>query len=141
MRDEGCSKFFITSRVPISTKKIRPTYDETCDVIAVKTVSKCLARMKGCWDPKFEPIVEGLSMIYGDSLGSLSLVSCTLGRFPYSSRCTCGGHVWLKPCVQVSGSTGSSRVPQYMHTWSMRSLWMCRSSNYGSIQSRGVIFL
>jgi hypothetical protein len=27
-------------------------------VIAVKTVSKYLAHMKGCWDPEFEPSVE-----------------------------------------------------------------------------------
>ena len=24
----------------------------------MKTVSKCLVRMKGCWDPEFEPSVE-----------------------------------------------------------------------------------
>ena len=31
--------------------------DETYDEIAVKTVSKCLVRMKevNCWDPEFEP--------------------------------------------------------------------------------------
>ena len=61
---------YITSWVPINNnnkkKKIRPTYDEimmkpsiydeicdeTYDVIAVKTVSTCLAQMKGCWDPE-----------------------------------------------------------------------------------------
>jgi hypothetical protein len=31
---------------------------KTYDKIAVKTVSKCLARMKGCWDPEFEPSIE-----------------------------------------------------------------------------------
>ena len=36
------------------------TYDETYmyDVLAVRTVSKCLARIKGCWDPEFESSVE-----------------------------------------------------------------------------------
>ena len=34
------------------------TYDETYDVIALNTASKCLARMTGCWDPEFEPSVE-----------------------------------------------------------------------------------
>ena len=34
------------------------TYDEICDVITLNTASKCLARMKGCWDPKFKPSVE-----------------------------------------------------------------------------------
>ena len=33
-------------------------HDETYDVIAVKTVSKCLARMKACWGPQLEPSVE-----------------------------------------------------------------------------------
>ena len=33
-------------------------YDETYDEIGVKTASKCLARMTGCWDPEFEPSVE-----------------------------------------------------------------------------------
>ena len=32
--------------------------DETYDGIAVKTVSKCLARMKGYWDPEFKLRVE-----------------------------------------------------------------------------------
>ena len=41
---------------PNQQKRILPTdevanYDEN----ALKTVSKCLARMKGCWDPEFEP--------------------------------------------------------------------------------------
>ena len=39
-------------------KKIRPIYNETYDEIAVKTASKCLAHMKACWDPEFEPSVE-----------------------------------------------------------------------------------
>ena len=60
---EGCSLSFSLYPESQSTKKIRPTYDEimmnkTYDVIAVKTVSKYLARTKGCWDPEFEPSVE-----------------------------------------------------------------------------------
>jgi hypothetical protein len=68
-----------------STKKLAVLWgncDENCwwnyDEIAVKAVSKCLAPMKGGWDPEFEPSVEeivDLSMRYGDSLSSLSLVS------------------------------------------------------------------
>ena len=30
------------------------------DENAVKTVSKCLARMKSCWGPEFEPSVEDI---------------------------------------------------------------------------------
>ena len=43
---------------------------------------KCLARMKGCWDPEFEPSVDhGVSMIYmyGNFLNLLSLVSSYSG--------------------------------------------------------------
>ena len=83
---------------PSQQKIIRPTdevisydvkyYDENYDENAVKTVSKCLACMKACWGPEFEPSVEeimhGLSMRYGDSLSSLSLVSSHSGGFPYS---------------------------------------------------------
>ena len=61
MMDEGCSKFFITSRSPNQQKTIRPTdevimsnYDEN----VVKTVSKCVAHMKACWGPEFEPSIE-----------------------------------------------------------------------------------
>ena len=63
----GMYKVFSTYPESQSTKEIRPTYDDEIDdatydkiydVIAVKTVSKCLARMKGCWDPQFEPSVE-----------------------------------------------------------------------------------
>ena len=47
---------------PNQQKRIRPTdeviNDESYDVIAVNTASKCLARMTGCWDPEFEPSVE-----------------------------------------------------------------------------------
>ena len=67
MKDEGCIKFSVHIPSPNQQKEIRPTYDDEIDdatydkiydVIAVKTVSKCLARMKGCWDPQFEPSVE-----------------------------------------------------------------------------------
>jgi hypothetical protein len=33
------------------------TYDGNYDEIALKTLSNCLARMKGCWDPESEPSV------------------------------------------------------------------------------------
>ena len=48
----------------------------------MKTASKCLARMTGCWNPEFEPSVEEIvdyPMIYGDSLSSLSLASSLSG--------------------------------------------------------------
>ena len=51
----------------------------------MKTASKCLAHMTGCWDPEFEPGVDSAEeivdypMIYGDSLSSLSLASSLSG--------------------------------------------------------------
>ena len=51
---------------PNQQKIIRPTNevinevinDESYDVVAVNTASKCLTRMIGCWDLEFEPSVE-----------------------------------------------------------------------------------
>ena len=61
MRDSGCSLSCSLHPESQSTKKNSPT-DEVImindDEIAVKTVSKCLARMTGCWDPEFEPSIE-----------------------------------------------------------------------------------
>ena len=37
------------------------TYDETYDEIGVKTASKCLALIKDCWNPEFEPSVEDIT--------------------------------------------------------------------------------
>ena len=61
------------------------------DEIEVKTASKCLARMTGCWDPEFEPSIEEIvdSMIYGDSLSLLSLASShSRGISLFSLACT-----------------------------------------------------
>ena len=58
-------------------------------MIRVKTASKCLACMTGCWDPEFEPSVEEIvdyPMIYGDSLSSLSLASSLSGGISLFSR-------------------------------------------------------
>ena len=72
--------------------------------------------------------------VYGNSLSSLSLASSHSGGFPYSVALA---HAWQ---VEVmSGSTDSSRVPQYTCIRSMRSLSRCPSSNYGSIQQYGVV--
>ena len=62
MRDSGCSLQVVHYvQSPNSQKTIRPR-DEVImsndDEIGVKTASKCLARMTGCWDPEFEPSVE-----------------------------------------------------------------------------------
>ena len=48
-----------------STKQFGSCYDKKLmmmkpmmKLIAVNTASKCLACMKGCWDPEFEPSLE-----------------------------------------------------------------------------------
>ena len=126
----ACIKF-ITSWVPINKKKVWPTYDEIIMKPMMKwwwnlwwncceTVSKCLAHMKGCWDPEFEPSVEEI-MNYWWYMAILSVRfpwrARTLGDFPIQSRS------WQ---VEVtSGSTGLSHAPQYTRIWSMRSLSMC----------------
>jgi hypothetical protein len=101
MRDEGCSVSFSLHPESQSTKKnsadLWGNYDENWwwnyDEIAVKTVSKCLAPMKGCWDPEFEPSVEEI-VDYRWDMAILSVRFLwrghTLGGFPYSTQSTRG---------------------------------------------------
>ena len=66
------------------------TYDETYDVIALNTASKCLARMKGRWDPEFEPSVEEIvdypmiSLWRFSQFAFSSELAFRAGGFPYS---------------------------------------------------------
>ena len=108
----------ITSRVPINKKDSANwwgNYDEMMIKMqcAMKTVSKCLAHMTGCWDPEFKPSVEEivvLSLRCGNFLNLLSLVSSCSGEDGnssiQSSTCTWPGrgHVQvnrLMPCTQI----------------------------------------
>ena len=56
----------------------------------MKSVSKCLVRMKGCWDPEFEPSVEEIVDYPMISLWRLSQFAFSselafrAGGFPYS---------------------------------------------------------
>ena len=60
------------------------------DENAVKTVSKCLARMKGCWGPEFEPSVEEIvnypmiSLLRLSQFAFSSELVFRAGGFPYS---------------------------------------------------------
>ena len=60
------------------------------DENAVKTVSKCLARLKGCWGPEFEPSVEEIvdypmiSLLRLSQLAFSSELAFRAGGFPYS---------------------------------------------------------
>ena len=85
-----------------------------------ESVSKCLARMKGCWDPEFEPSVEEIVDYPMISLSSLSLASSLSGQGDFPMQLS----TWqvkvnrLKPCAQYC-----TRIR------SMRSLSMCPISN------------
>ena len=86
-------------------KKIWPTYDEMMMKLLWR-LSKCLAWIKGCWDPEFKPSIEEI-MDYRWYMVILSVRflwrARTLGDFPIQSS------TWQ---VKVtSGSTGSSRAP------------------------------
>ena len=56
----------------------------------MKTASKCLARMKGCWDPEFEPSVEEIvdypmiSLWRFSQFAFSSELAFRAGGFPYS---------------------------------------------------------
>ena len=60
------------------------------DENAVKTVSKCLACMKGCWGPEFEPSVEEIvdypmiSLLHLSQFAFSSELAFRAGGFPYS---------------------------------------------------------
>ena len=105
--------YYITFQSPNPQKRIQPTYneimmkydeiwwnydetyDETYDVIAMKAVSKCLAWMKGCWDPEFEPSIEEIVDYRWYNMAILSVCflwrARTLGGFPYSIQHMAGG--------------------------------------------------
>ena len=107
------------------------TYDENYDEIRVKTASKCLARMTGCWDPEFEPSVEKI-VDYRWDMAILSVRflwrARSWGDFPIQST------TWQ---VEVTSRlTGSSHAPQYSRIRSMRSLSMSPSSNYDGVFMR-----
>ena len=82
------------------------------DENAVKTVSKCLARMKSCWGPEFEPSVEDI-VDYRWYMAILSvrfLLASELseGISPYSLAHGSGGHVRvnrLKPRAPIHTRT------------------------------------
>ena len=83
----------ITSRVPIRKKEFGSRYDEMMmkhDVVALNTASKCLARMKGYWDPEFEPRVEEIvdypmiSLSRFSQFAFSSELAFRAGGFPYS---------------------------------------------------------
>ena len=91
---EGYSKFFIKSRVTIN-KINSQTYDEiimddeTYDEVAMKIVSKCLACIKGYWDPEFKPSVQEIMNYRSYIMVILSVGflwrAHTLGDFPIPS--------------------------------------------------------
>ena len=56
----------------------------------MKSVSKCLARKKGCWDPEFEPSIEEIVDYWWDmAIFSVLFLwrARTLEQFPYSVLC------------------------------------------------------
>ena len=109
----------------------------------IKSVSKCLALMKDCWNPEFEPSVEDI-VDYGWDVAIFSVCflwrARTRGDFPVQSS------TWQ---VEVtSGSTGSSRASQYMRVRSMCSLsrcptctWQCTVAQCNTFhEGRGMYF-
>ena len=104
-------------------------YDETYDEIMVTTASKCLACMTGYWDPEFEPSVEEImeiSMTYGDSLSSLSLVSSPSGGISLFSQAH--GRWRSRP-----GQPAQAARSIYTYTEHAQ-LSMSTSLNYGGVQ-------
>ena len=72
-----------------------------------KTVSKCLARMKGYWDPEFEPSVEEIvdypmiSLWRFSQFAFSSELAFRAGGFPYSVEHMAGEVNRLKPRAPI----------------------------------------
>ena len=76
----------------------------------VKTSSKCLARITGCWDPEFEPSVEEIVDYRYMAILSVRFLwrARTLGDFLFSLAYGSGGHVRvnrLKPRAPIYAYT------------------------------------
>ena len=73
----------------------------------MKTASKCLARMTGCWDPEFEPSVEEIvdypmiSLWRFSQFAFSSELAFRAGRFPYLVEHMAGEG---QPVVRVYGA-------------------------------------
>ena len=111
-----------------------PESQSTTTITPKKNNSANLACMEGYWDPEFKPCIKEIMNYRRSIMVILSLRFlwrvCTL-RWPCSVYILYS--TWQ---VEVtSGSTGSSRAPQYTRIRSMRSLSMCPSSNYGGYSS------
>ena len=111
-RDTGCSlncSLHPESQLEKNSANLWWNYDETYDVIALNTASKCLARMKGCWDPEFEPSVEEI-MDYRWDIMAILLIrflwwARTQGDLPIQSS------IWHVHVEVTSGSPAQAARP------------------------------
>ena len=165
MRDSGRSLQVVHYvQSPNSQKTIRPR-DEVIndqvmmkwwwklwwnyDEIGLKTSSKYLARMKGCWDPEFEPSVEEI-VDYRWDMAILSVRflwrACTRGDFPIQSstwqwrsrsdqpaKAACPnirvyGACAVCRCVLVQIMAAYISAVQYF-SWGCRCVWPCHYMN------------
>ena len=87
------------------------------DVNAVKTVSKCLARMKGYWGPEFEPSVEEIvdypmiSFWRFSQFAFSSELAFRAGGFPYS--------------VEHEGQPAQAARPNIVHVYGACAVCRC----------------
>ena len=87
------------------------------DENAVKTVSKCLARMKGCWGPELEPSVVDYPMI--------SLLR--LSQFAFSSELAfrAGGFPYSVEHMAGEGQPAQTARPNIVRAYGARAVCQC----------------
>ena len=94
------------------------------DENAVKTVSKCLARMKSCWGPEFEPSVEDIVDYPMISLWRFS-------QFAFSSELAfrAGGFPYSVEHVAGEGQPAQAARPNIVRVYGACAVCRCPSSN------------
>ena len=100
---------------------------------------KMLARMKGCWDPQFEPSVEDIVDYQWHDMAIFSV------RFLWRDRIRGGGggiSLFSQAHGRWRSRLGQPAQAAHPNIWSMRSLSPCLSLNYGTFhEGQGKFFI
>ena len=87
----------------------------------MKTTSKCLALMKDCWDPEFEPSVEDI-MDY-----PLMISLCRFSQFAFSSELTfrAGGFPYSVEHMAGEGQPAQAARPNIVRVYGACAVCQC----------------
>ena len=86
----------------------------------MKTASKCLARMKGCWDPEFEPSVEEI-------VDYLMILLWRFSQFAFSSELAfrAGGFPYSVKHMAGEGQPAQAARPNIVRVYGACAVCQC----------------